>query len=377
MSAMKRTKVLAAATCTLFAISAVGDFSASPGNGFSFVSEASAGNGNGGGKGGGNGGGRGGGNAGGNGGGKSAAGASRGKSGNKVGLMSAITGKSRDSNRGGKSLFDGLFGNQQKGKDRSSARAVSKGKRSTQSGRPKDRLDLASPPVPNTKPVSKEKNFRAKLAGLNSLNRNYHAYMNAADPRMQAVRSYVMASAEYDIAAEDLEAALASLQDAETSFAESVASIFDGLTPYDNNFSYDDVDIAGLESRLTNLESLDPEALTAEESAAVQAEIDAINQALSTDEAASLQAATDEAKAIETSVQELAGQITDEALTEALLEAANDNRVAEYGVEDYVDDEMLDWAKDLLGVDESYGKIDQVREALESQPDDEPVVEEG
>jgi hypothetical protein len=54
----------------------------------------------------------------------------------------------------------------------------------------------------------------------------------------------------------------------------------------------------------------------------------------------------------------------DEALKAALLDAANENRVAEFG-DDYVDDEMMDWAKDLLGVGDAVGKIDEVRETLE------------
>ena len=63
----------------------------------------------------------------------------------------------------------------------------------------------------------------------------------------------------------------------------------------------------------------------------------------------------------------LADQVIDEALAEALLAAANENRVNEYGAENYVDDEMLNWAKDLLGVDDAVGKIDQMREALEAE----------
>jgi hypothetical protein len=50
----------------------------------------------------------------------------------------------------------------------------------------------------------------------------------------------------------------------------------------------------------------------------------------------------------------------DEALKVALLDAANDNRVAEYG-----DDYMMGWAKDLLGVGDAFGKIGEVRETLE------------
>jgi hypothetical protein len=48
----------------------------------------------------------------------------------------------------------------------------------------------------------------------------------------------------------------------------------------------------------------------------------------------------------------------DEALKVALLDAANDNRVAEHG-DDYIDQEMMDWAKDLLGVGDAFGKIDE------------------
>ncbi|MCL6706919.1 hypothetical protein M8R20_07900 [Pseudomonas sp. R2.Fl] len=38
------------------------------------------------------------------------------------------------------------------------------------------------------------------LAGLNSLNRNYHAYLNSNDPRMTAVSAYAVAYAEYELA---------------------------------------------------------------------------------------------------------------------------------------------------------------------------------
>jgi hypothetical protein len=42
------------------------------------------------------------------------------------------------------------------------------------------------------------KNLTASAAGLNSLNRNYHAYMNSNDPRMTAISAYVMAYAEFE-----------------------------------------------------------------------------------------------------------------------------------------------------------------------------------
>lgn len=50
-------------------------------------------------------------------------------------------------------------------------------------------------------PLEKPKNWQieAKLAGLNSLNRNYRAYLNSSDPRMAAVRDYAVAYATYEL----------------------------------------------------------------------------------------------------------------------------------------------------------------------------------
>ncbi len=44
-------------------------------------------------------------------------------------------------------------------------------------------------------------------------------------------------------------------------------------------------------------------------------------------------------------------------LVEALMVAANDNRVAQYG-DGYVDADLLDWAKQQLGVGDYEGLID-------------------
>ena len=38
----------------------------------------------------------------------------------------------------------------------------------------------------------------SKTAGINSLNRNYHAYLNSNDPRMAAVSAYAIAYAEFE-----------------------------------------------------------------------------------------------------------------------------------------------------------------------------------
>lgn len=52
--------------------------------------------------------------------------------------------------------------------------------------------------VPKMKPAVGP--LRAELAGLNSLNRNYRAYLNSSDPRMSAIRNYVTAYATYELA---------------------------------------------------------------------------------------------------------------------------------------------------------------------------------
>ncbi|THV38020.1 hypothetical protein FAA86_04240 [Rhizobium rosettiformans W3] len=52
--------------------------------------------------------------------------------------------------------------------------------------------------VPKVKPDIRP--LKADLAGLNSLNRNYHAYLNSADPRMSAIRDYAVTYATYELA---------------------------------------------------------------------------------------------------------------------------------------------------------------------------------
>ena len=120
-------------------------------------------------------------------------------------------------------------------------------------------VELAALPDTVVVPEPKEKSLHARLAGLNSLKRNYHAYLNSNDPRMASIRAFVMASAN----------------------------------------------------------------------------------------------------------DELTDEEVDEALRDALMDAANRNRVAQYG-DDYVNDDVMDWAKDVLGVgDDRFGKIDEVRDTLE------------
>lgn len=59
---------------------------------------------------------------------------------------------------------------------------------------------IKSAKVPKTGSVAavKPKSVGADTAGLRSLNRNYHAYLNSNDPRMAAISAYAIAYAEFE-----------------------------------------------------------------------------------------------------------------------------------------------------------------------------------
>ena len=227
-----------------------------------------------GGNGGGNGGGHGGGHGGGQGGGHSSQGGSgaHGKSANAGG--NGKSGNVRTSPRQDRQLA--AIGKQTRAEKRQirvddvkTARATAKSLREREVATLPDTVF-----VPTAKP--EDKNLHARLAGLNSLQRNYHAYLNSQSPRMAGIAAYVMASAQL---------ALAQVPSEE------------------------------------------------------------------------LLAATD-----------------DEALRQALLDAANKNRVAQYG-EDYIDEDIMGWAKDVLGVGDAFGKIDEVQDTLEQDALEQDTLE--
>jgi hypothetical protein len=86
-------------------------------------------------------------------------------------------------------------------------------------------------------------------------------------------------------------------------------------------------------------------------------ESDALKSVLGSDEAKALAEA-------ELAADQAAIGTDDDTLRQALLDAANKNRVAQYG-DDYINDDVMDWAKDVLGVGDADGTIDRVRETLE------------
>lgn len=182
-----------------------------------------------------------------------------------------------------------------------------------------------------------------------------------------------MNSIEYEdaIAAADL--AQAAFDIAAANFDTKISNI----VPHDE-FSYAGVSPSDLQQRQSALAEIDATTLTEEKAEALAAEIAAVDAAMSDEATAQYAMAETDLEAARKESEQAGTLVTDDALTEALLAAANKNRVAEYGVDSYVDEEMLDWAKEVLGVDDAYGKIDEIREYQSTiEPDaDEPELEE-
>lgn len=139
-----------------------------------------------------------------------------------------------------------------------------------------------------------------------------------------------------------------------------------GIEAHDG-FDYQGLSTEDLDARLDALDAVNAETLSEEDAALLEAERAALEDALASEAYASLVEAEDGLEEVQAKADAYEGETDDQALTEALLAAANPNRVEEYGADAYVDDEMLSWAKDLLGVGEAEGKIDEVRESLEAE----------
>ena len=128
---------------------------------------------------------------------------------------------------------------------------------------------------------------------------------------------------------------------------------------------YDNPTLTELRERLDYLNSVP---VAPDDKAAWAAEVDALESLLDSSEAHTLTDAEVAAAAAQAEADEAALGTDDAALKAALLDAANKNRVEQYG-DDYVDDEMMNWAKDVLGVGDDFGKIDEVRESMERLDD--------
>jgi hypothetical protein len=273
------------------------------------------------------------------------------------------TKSTKSANKGVNGFLNSVFGTDAKsGKRRNTTQAKS----NAGSHRlPKaERVSLASVSVtPLASPAGKPKNFNAKLGRLNSLNRNYHAYMNSNSPHLAAIQEYIRST----LASEGLSEDLKLLEDTLIAARDEFSGLLADIEPHDD-FSYEDLTAEDLEARLAALDALDTTEFTEAELEALDAERQALADALETDTFGTYKDAETAFNEGEESLNELAGDISDEALTEALMSMANENRVREYG-DEYVDDDMLDWAKQVLGVGDYYGKIDEIREATETAED--------
>ena len=182
--------------------------------------------------------------------------------------------------------------------------------------------------------VAKEKNIHAQLGALNSLNRNINAYPNAKSPRFAAVQSFVVASAQYEIALDKVEAA--------NTAAAAEQEKLDALN-----------------AELGTLSAMTEEAvagLTAEEQAERTSRMSALEAEIGEQAAAvetASQAATEAQAAAET-----AAVGTDEASLQAALEAMSNKTVNEA---------VVSWSKEVLGVGTAVGKIDEMKSVLEAQ----------
>jgi hypothetical protein len=201
-------------------------------------------------------------------------------------------------------------------------------------------------------------NLHAKLGGLNSLKRNINGLMNSSDPRMEDIRAFVEASADLAAAKANLETAGLDLAAAASAYNLLAASLLPA--PYDGDTAaYADPSLEALQARLTLLNGLYATDPVLYSGAGLEAAaLETVMGILATSgELAALAAAEDTVAVLTAEVAAGEAATTDEMLIEALMVAANDNRVAQYG-DGYVDPQLLDWAKQQLGVGDYTGLID-------------------
>ncbi|RWH69468.1 MAG: hypothetical protein EOQ86_30195 [Mesorhizobium sp.] len=173
-----------------------------------------------------------------------------------------------------------------------------------------------------TAPVSKEKNIRAKLGRLNSLQRNVNAYMNSKSKKFAAAQAFAVASAN--------------AQNAQAAADKAAAAVVDAQAQLD-----------ALNAQLDTLNGLTPDqiaAMTPEEQAALPGQIADLEAQVAAQET-TVSDAEAAAAAAQTAADQAAVGTDDASLDAALADMANKP----------VDAEVTDWAKGVLA-----DKIDQV-----------------
>lgn len=194
------------------------------------------------------------------------------------------------------------------------------------------------------------KNVHAQLGGLNSLKRNINGLMNSADPRMEAVRSFVQASAQLVATQAELSNARGDLGSARDAYNGLAATLLP--VAYDGDpAAYADLSIAALSLRL---EALNAALALDSENTGISEEITSLSTAILTLQASpELQTLTDVQLQVDTLAALEAEGIaaTDDAtLVAALNGASNDGSLS---------DDALLWARQQLGVGDYFGLIDE------------------
>jgi hypothetical protein len=228
-------------------------------------------------------------------------------------------------------------------------------------GQPKE--TVAQEEVPVTQ--DKLKNFNAQLGRLNSMKRNYMAYIHSNSPHMAAIQEFVANYIEYENAMANAVETQAVFDTAKLDFEVALDEIFETY-----GVKYDETMLASLQEEQIALSLMDETELTEEQ----LNEMAAIDALLSDSRVTEYMEAEKMLSAANEESADMEALVSDEALTEALLAGANTNRLteaanlsSEEGQQGYVTQEMLDWAKDILGVGDAYGKIDEISEYQESQ----------
>ncbi len=189
-------------------------------------------------------------------------------------------------------------------------------------------------PVPTEAVAVMDKNLHAKLGWLNSLQRNYHAYLNAKDPRFAPIQAYVLGQAQARI----------DEANARQSLSTAIAT-YSALSVHHDDQTIDPKDPQAVADRLSELQAVDTSGLTQSELDAYNAEVSALTAIDRAD------ARIADAKA---TLDDPAAPPEDQAgLVNALETATNSTTV---------DPDVLGWSSGVLS-----GKINDVEAALQSR----------
>ncbi|WP_281857918.1 hypothetical protein [Litoreibacter halocynthiae] len=213
---------------------------------------------------------------------------------------------------------------------------------------------------PAKKPIAapREKNLHAQLKGLNSLNRNSNGFFNGKDPKLDPLRKFVASSAAYT----GLESAL---QDAQAELTENQALLDEIATELglsSDNLAEQRTEFEKLQDALLadEPELDDPDRSNWEtQLAAVESGLDAVEK---------VEANADAVTSAEVDLEEAQGNVSDEALRDAIAASMNSTGSETVNPEE-LSDEVVEFVSDKLGVGEADGFIDVAVEEAESEDD--------